>query len=135
MPVVDINYVAVIIAAAANMVLGAVWYSPVLFAKQWMELTGRKDMNPAEGATVGYIIAAAASLVSAYVLAHFVVYTNAKDWMGGAVTGFWVWLGFVLTSHATHYMFEGRRKQLLAINVGYTLVGLVVMGAILAYWK
>src|SRR5207253_9570578 len=34
------NVLAVLVAAVLTMVLGAVWYSPVLFAKQWMHAHG-----------------------------------------------------------------------------------------------
>ena len=38
-----INYLAVIVAAVAAFVVGAVWYSPFLFGKAYMEVRG---MNP-----------------------------------------------------------------------------------------
>lgn len=135
MPVADVNLVFVVVAAAANMVLGALWYSPILFAKQWTALTGKTDMTPGEGAVIGYVVAAIASLITAYVLAHFLDYTQADTWMEGVVTAFWIWVGFVFTSFVTQYMFEGRRKQLLAINSGYVLVGLVIMSVILTLWS
>ena len=31
-----VNYLAIVVAAIANMVVGALWYGPMLFAKQWM---------------------------------------------------------------------------------------------------
>ena len=36
MPAVQINYLAVLVAALATFFLGALWYSPILFAKAWM---------------------------------------------------------------------------------------------------
>src|SRR5262249_62181168 len=36
-----INWAAIVVAALAKMVLGAVWYSPVAFGPAWMELVGR----------------------------------------------------------------------------------------------
>ena len=35
-PSVDINYLAVFVAAIINMIIGSFWYSPLLFAKPWM---------------------------------------------------------------------------------------------------
>src|SRR3989442_1721528 len=40
MPTANINILAVLVAAVLTFVLGAVWYSPVLFAKQWMAAQG-----------------------------------------------------------------------------------------------
>jgi Protein of unknown function (DUF1761) len=38
---VDLNWIAMIVAAILPMVLGAVWYSPVLFAERWIQTVGR----------------------------------------------------------------------------------------------
>ena len=35
------NYVAIGAATVVGMVLGALWYSPVLFANQWMQCIGK----------------------------------------------------------------------------------------------
>jgi hypothetical protein len=40
MPSTNVNALAVIVAAVLTFGLGAVWYSPVLFAKQWMAAQG-----------------------------------------------------------------------------------------------
>ena len=36
-----INYWAVLVAAVAYMILGAIWYSPILFGSAWMRLIGK----------------------------------------------------------------------------------------------
>jgi hypothetical protein len=36
----QLNFLAILVAAVAAFVLGALWYSPVLFAKQWMKAHG-----------------------------------------------------------------------------------------------
>jgi hypothetical protein len=42
---VQVNYVAVLFAVVASMVVGFAWYSPVLFGKQWMKLMGLTKEN------------------------------------------------------------------------------------------
>ncbi|MDO8656228.1 MAG: DUF1761 domain-containing protein, partial [Nanoarchaeota archaeon] len=46
MPTAIINYLAVLVAAIISMIVGAFWYSPYLFGKQWTELMNLapKDM-------------------------------------------------------------------------------------------
>ncbi len=49
-----INYVAVAAAAVGAFVLGALWYSPLLFGKEWMKLRGAAagtvaDARPSPG--------------------------------------------------------------------------------------
>ncbi len=40
MPTADVNKIAVLVAALATFILGAFWYSPLLFARQWMQAQG-----------------------------------------------------------------------------------------------
>jgi hypothetical protein len=134
-----INYPAVVASAAAYWVLGALWYSPLLFARPFIALKG---FTPEQLAAVeaqshaGEIgLAFVSSLVLAYVLAHFVKFTGAETVRTGMVTGFWLWLGFVLTTNLETVIFEGRPVGLYLINNGYHLVGMLGMGALLAVWR
>jgi hypothetical protein len=131
MPNVDINWAAVLVAALINMVTGSLWYSKALFAKPWIKLTGKKDM---EGGGVGYAVAMAGALVQAWIMAHFVVYASSNTFWEGVVTGFWLWLGFVAITTATNIVFEGRPWKLWQINAGYFLVVLLINGGLLAAW-
>ena len=45
----DINYLAVLLAAFSAFALGGVWYSPLLFQKPWMEVNGLSDSDLAKG--------------------------------------------------------------------------------------
>ena len=135
---VTINYAAVLVAAVAGMVLGALWYSPLLFGKMWMSLSGITDKQIGEakkkGMTKSYILAFVGTLVMAYVLAHFVDYTQATTLAGGLQAGFWIWLGFVATTFLGMVLWEGKPWKLYFLNVAYYLVELLLMGAILASW-
>ena len=133
---VVINFWAVIAAAVSNMILGAVWYSPALFATQWMRLIGKsKEDIMKEGPGKAYGQAFVCALVTAYVFAHFIGYAGASTAVQGLQAGFWAWLGFVATTTAAMSIFEKRSWKLYAINNGYNLVSLMIMGVILALWK
>lgn len=132
--VVSINYVAVLLAAVASFVLGALWYS-ALFGKSWMKLMGfdqRKLQGMKKGVWKSYAAGFVAALVMSYVLAHFVKYAQAATALEGIAAGFWVWLGFVATIMLGAVIWEGKPPKLYAINAGYYLVSLALMGAILA---
>ena len=133
MPSVDVHWLAVIVAAVVNMVVGAVWYSKPLFAKEWSKLTGRKldDM----GGGMGYGVAFVGALIQAWILAHFVVYAGSTSFADGLVTGFWLWLGFAAVTVAVNQVFEGRSWHLWKINAGYFLVVLLINGGLLAAWR
>jgi hypothetical protein len=133
MPDVDINWVAVIVAAAINMVVGSLWYSRRLFGQEWMKLTGRKMDEM--GSSSGYAIAAIGALIQAWVLAHFVQYAGSTTFGSGLVTGFWLWLGFVAVTMSLNIVFEGRSWNLWKINAGYFFVVLLITGGLLAAWR
>jgi hypothetical protein len=133
-----LNYLAVLVAAVLNMLVGAVWYSQSLFAKSWMELVGFKpDEMAARRQGMGRAMAwmFVGSLVMAYALARVLWYAKITSAGGGAMIGLLAWIGFVAPTHGANYLFEGKPFRLYGINTGYPLVALVLMGALLAVWK
>lgn len=130
---VDLNWVAIIVAAIIPMVLGALWYSPVLFADPWLRAVGR-TRDELGDAALGYVLSAIGALVSSYVLARIVKWAEVDDLWNGALIGIFVWAGFVATVLAVTTYFAGRPRALWAINAGYQLVALVLMGALLGAW-
>ena len=134
-----INYPAVFVSALAYWMLGAVWYSPLLFERPFIALKGwtPEQLEAVRAASHAGEIGAAllVSLVTAYVLAHFVKFTGAEKAPSGMLAGFWLWLGFVATTNLSTVLFEGRPLGLYLINNGYHFVGLLGMGALLAVWR
>lgn len=133
---VSVNYIAVLVAAFVAMGSGALWYSPVLFGKPWMALLNKtpESMDKSQ-ANRAYAVTFVMAVLTSYVLARFIQYTGANTIILGLQTGFWVWLGFVATTIATNMLFEGKSIKLYLINVGYHLVNLLAMGALLATWR
>src|SRR5208283_92543 len=137
---VGINPWAVLVSALAAMVIGFLWYSPILFANPWMRLMGFDPNDKAKiaemqkGAGKIYGLAFVASLVSAVVLAKIIDVTSVNTILYGMKVGFAVWLGFVTTVQLTGALFGRQPTRLYVINTGYQLVCYLVMGAILAQW-
>jgi len=135
MPSVDINWWTVIVAAVVNMVVGATWYSPGLFGNTWAKLVNRslKDMQGQGGG--GYFVTAAAALIQAIILLHFVRFSGAGTVWEGVQVGFWLWLGFVGITSAVNTIYAGRPWKLWKIDAGYFLVVLIINSAIIAVWS
>ena len=139
---VPINLVTVLCAAIANFVLGFLWYGP-LFGKQWMKLMGitKQQVEKAKkkGMAKEMILQFLASLVMAFVLAHALTFASAYlDVTGasaGLQAGFWNWLGFIATVSLGCVLWEGKSWKLWFLNNAYSLVGLCMMGVILAVWQ
>jgi len=136
-----INLLGVLVAAVSTMVVGFLWYSPLLFAKPWVREMGY-DMNDKakmeemkKSAGPAYAGSFVASLLSAFMLALFLHWTRTENWQFGALIGFHVWLGFVATVQLTGVLFMRQSMKLFAINTGYQLVCYLVMGAILGAWS
>jgi len=136
-----INLLGVLVAAVSTMVIGFLWYSPLLFAKPWVREMGY-DMNDKakmeemkKSAGPAYAGSFVASLVSAFMLALFLHWTRTENWQFGVLIGFHVWLGFVATVQLTGVLFMKQSMRLFAINTGYQLVCYLIMGAILGAWS
>ena len=131
---------AVALAGVATMVIGFLWYSPLLFARPWMVAMGYDPNDKARIAEIQksagpmYGISLLASLISAFVLAKVLVGMTIYSALYGMKIGVAVWLAFVATVQLTDKMFGQRPMKLFLINTGYQLVCYVVMGAILGKW-
>lgn len=134
MPVVDLNYAAIFVAALIFMAVGFVWYSLPVFGKDWMKEVGLTEKEVQSGPGSGYVFAMLAGLVQAFVLAHFVVYTGAVSWIDGLVTGAWIGVGFTAMSIGANYIFAKRSLRLWLIDSGYYVLALALSGALLAVW-
>jgi hypothetical protein len=140
MEFMGVNLWSVLVAAVATMILGFLWYSPLLFAKPWTLAMGYDPNDKAKmdemrtGAGKLYGITFVASLISAFVLAKIIDVTTVNAVLYGMKIGFAVWLGFVTTVQLTSTLFKRRPIKLYLIDTGYQLVCYLLMGAILAKW-
>jgi hypothetical protein len=141
----EINYLAVLVAGVAAMILGRLWYGP-LFGKMWMEGQGIDPNNHEvteqmkKSAGKAYVQMFIGALIQAYVLAHVlwafsVASPEARGVAAGLQGGFWIWLGFILPVKYGDKLWNGKKFKFVAIDLSYYLVLMLVMGAILATWK
>jgi len=129
-----VNWVAIVIAAIAQFVIGWIWYGP-LFGKTWMSMMGMSQQSMGrEGMSKTMILTFIGSLVTAAVLSMLVGWMGAKTLGAGIAAGFWAWLGFVATVTLGGVLFAKMSWNLYILNNAYQLISLAVMGAILARW-
>lgn len=133
----QVNYVAVMLAAAASFLFGGIWYG--ILSQQWMEAAGITidDVRPGNGPVLApYIKAYIAELVMAFILAGVMGTLAAKGgitvWQG-MVTGTLMWLGFILSSLVVNHAFQGARNALTFIDAGHWLGVVLVQGAVLGW--
>lgn len=137
----SLNWLAILVAAMSTMILGFLWYSPLLFAKAWTREMGYDPNDKAKmdemrkSAGPAYAGSFAASLLTAFTLALILHGMRAESLHFGVMASFHIWLGFVATVQFTGALFTKQSMKLFAINTGYQLVCYLVMGAILVLWK
>ena len=126
------NWLAIIIAVIANMVIGTLWYGTWAFGKSWMKLSGH---TMGEGMQAGplYALTALAALVQAITMSWFVGQTGAHSGSAGAIVGLYVGLGFIASAMFAEVLFAGRHPRLYAITAGYSVVAAIVQGAIIGF--
>lgn len=132
---VDVNYLAVLLAALSSMVVGAVWYAKPVFGKTWMSMVKLDEKKVSGKAPVALTIAFVLALIMAYILAHVTFLSNhffGNSFLQDAVTtAFWLWLGIAFVAVVTHDTFEQRRRKLTVMTVANVLVTMVVMAVII----
>ena len=126
----EFNFIAILIAAASAFAIGGLWYSQLLFGKQWMaetgmtaEKAGQADMKKVMGG------AFALNFLAALVFAMFLGPAPKLLFATGA--GFAAGAFWVATSLGVQYLFEQRSLKLFLINGGYVTLQFTVFGLIL----
>jgi Protein of unknown function (DUF1761) len=130
-----INHLAVIVCAIANLALGALWYSPVLFYNAWKKennLTDEqlKKINPAKVYGISFIL----SVIISYNMAFFLG-DSKTDMAWGTTAGFLTGFGFAALIFAIVALFEMRSWKYIFINGGYITVYFTIIGFILGAWR
>lgn len=130
-----INHLAVLTCAIANLLLGAIWYSPVLFYKGWAKennLTEEdlKKMKPVKTYGLTLLI----STIISYNLAFFLG-DDKTDMAWGTTAGFLAGFGFSALIFTIVALFEQRSWKYICINGGYITVYFTLIGFILGAWR
>jgi hypothetical protein len=127
------NYFALVVAVIAAFVASSLWYSPLLFGKQFMELSG---VGPSAGPNAIKIVGELArNFILAYVLGRFVVLLNVADSKGALNLGVWLWIGFPVLLLSGSVMWQNVPWKLAAIHAGDWLVKILLIVVILSVWR
>ncbi|OGH17067.1 MAG: hypothetical protein A3C30_02345 [Candidatus Levybacteria bacterium RIFCSPHIGHO2_02_FULL_40_18] len=131
----NINYIELIVAGVAALVLGFVWYSMTLFGKPWLKSVGFSESEMKEdtkkNAPKMFGLMFVGAVVQAYVLSILLGVFGAGDYTSGATVAFWAWLGFIAPVVLGAVLFEKRPWNYWSITAGYQLVNMIVMSAVI----
>ncbi|HTM94398.1 MAG TPA: DUF1761 domain-containing protein [Croceibacterium sp.] len=126
----QINYLAVVLAAAAFFAVGMVWYG-VLFGKAWERAAGLGKDQLKGGASMALIYGGAflCELAVAWILGHmFARIAPSPRAMMMIAGGFG--LAVMTPAIGINYLFQRKPLQLFLIDAGHFIIGTAVMGVV-----
>jgi Protein of unknown function (DUF1761) len=158
----EMNFIAVLVAAASTLVVGAVWYSPMLFANVWMKESGLTEEQLKKGNMLKifgltFIFSIMIAMIMQVLTIHqfgplgmiggdptqalpsFNAFmadygTAFRTFKHGALHGFMSGLFLAFPLIAINGLFEHKSWKYIFINAGYWMVSMTIMGAIVCGW-
>lgn len=134
----SISWIGIAVATVASMAIGAAWYSGL--AKPWIAANGFSEEQiksvEANDTPIIYVFAAISHVVMAIILSGVIIHSGgvAITIGDGVLTGFLLWLGFVVTSMVVNHRFQFKPWSLTIIDAGHYLFVIVAQGAILGWF-
>lgn len=135
---IDVNWLAVVVATVAWFLLGAIWYAPPVLGRPWMRAAGIE--MPAEGQGPGpaiYLTPLVAYFVAVVATAILAEAVGATSFVDGVGLGLVVGIGYALTLGAVALTFDRKPQPvvLFLINGAFNVLGLVVAAVIVSVWR
>jgi hypothetical protein len=134
----EINFVAVGLAALVGIVIGAVWFGPKTFFPLWWKFLGKKPSEQPGTDNMAVILGSTfvAAVIQAIVMAIFIGLaeqaTGTMDTFTGLAIGSLVGVGFAATASLSHHLFGGFAIKAWVLEAGQDIVSLAAMGAVIA---
>lgn len=126
------QYLEILIAAAAAFMLGFAWYT-ALFGKAWQALTGVTDEQAQSGMAVTHGLAFLMMLVIGYGINYIVNLHGPEEqtFVHGAFHGLLSCALYALPALIIHYSYQRKSPKLMLIDGGYVLTFFALMGGVL----
>ncbi len=160
----EFNILAILVAAVVPLVLGFLWYNPILFGNVWMREAGMteekmKSVNMGIIFGVSFLLSILLSFFTQFLAIHqtgvvsliggdpaaegvlpsFQAFmddygSDFRTFKHGALHGLLAGIFIVLPIIGTNGLFERKSWKYILINAGYWTVALTIMGAIVCGW-
>jgi len=133
-----LNWWAILVAALAYFILGAVWYSKALFGSKWAQLVKLDMSNPDLKKGMGKMMAATfiLILITCLGLSLVIHMVNFNDnYLYGIKLGLLTGFAFATTAVSITYVYENKPSNLYLINSGYHVIGHILAATILVLWR
>lgn len=128
-----VNLTMVFVSAVVGMIFGGIWYS-LLFGKAWAQSLG-KTKGQLGNPWIGMAVMFVSLIVMALSLSLLMIFIDVVKVSGGIKLGIVAGIGFVAVAMLTNDVYEKRPMKLFLINAGYQVFSIIIMSAILAYFR
>jgi len=128
----ELNITGILVATVAGMILGALWYSPLLFGNAWMKCIG-KTPDTLGKPTVPMIGSVIASLLSATGVALVFSLIEVSSLPVAIGTGLILGLLIIFPALLSDNLFCGWGAKLLVIQSGYRATSVILMSLAMYY--
>ncbi|HEU5136857.1 MAG TPA: DUF1761 domain-containing protein [Steroidobacteraceae bacterium] len=129
----QVNYLAVIVAALSSFLIGGLWYSPMLFGNAWQRAAGismkQEVGHPARVFGLSFVFALVAAAAYACLI------PAPANLQVALFQGVLVGAGFVAASFGINYQFANRSTAMWLIDGGYHTVQFAIYGLIIGLWR
>lgn len=129
----QINFLAVAVAAVSSFLIGGLWYSPALFGNVWQREAGDTRPKNAGHPVRVFGLSLAFALVAAVAYASLMPAATSAAHAAGQ--GLLVGAAIVGASFGINYQFAGRSAKLLFIDGGYHAAQFCIYGLIIGLWR
>jgi uncharacterized protein DUF1761 len=134
----QLNWLAVVVGAVIYFALGALWYSPMLFARPWQRSIGwDPERTPPEMNPMTYVVPFLAYLVMAVAVGMIAAAAGSDTLADGIVLGLVLGIGLSLMHTLVDAAFDPNKPQpwtWFAINGSYHALGLLIVAVVVSAW-
>jgi len=137
MPAKSINHLAAIASAIVFFMWGYIWFG-LLFKNQAMALMSQAGMTTGQmnpNNPVPYVVGFFMALVLGYGTAIALADSDQPGAAHGISFGLFMGVVFYASTTLTSTLFSGRPLGLWLLNVGWALIGFMLVGAIVGGWR
>lgn len=129
----EVNFLAVLVAAFAAFIVGGIWYSPKVFGNLWGKYS---DMQKTKAGyrhkPVVFIVSFIFYFVSAWAFA--ILIGPDASLILALYAGAAIGILFVAMCFGINYLFSGRSVMLLLIDGAYHIIQFLIYGLVLGLW-